>query len=171
MRASASRLAGTLERQRELLDPAVANLLDLARAQSSADYHASVLRRYALRETLRAFFTRFDLLLTPTLPCAAFDVGEDTPPGLHDRGPVSWVFYTYAFNLTGHPAASVPAGFTRSGLPVGLQLVARAHREVDLFRAAAAFESAQPWASARPGVSRDSMRCQAARTSAGSSAT
>ena len=65
---------------------------------------------------------------------------------------VSWVYYTYPFNLTGQPAASIPAGFTADGLPVGLQMVGRLNSEVDIFRAAAAFETARPWADKRPPI-------------------
>lgn len=66
------------------------------------------------------------------------------------RNLVSWVTYTYPFNLTGQPAASIPAGFTRTGLPVGLQIVARAYGEADLFAVAAAYEALCPWAQRRP---------------------
>jgi len=139
------RLKKVLAEQRELLDPAVADMLQGALAQTSEAYYTNVFRRYELRETLRSFFDEHDLLLTPATPTAAFDVGLDTPPGLADRNIVSWVYYTYPFNLSGQPAASIPAGFTREGLPVGLQMVARINAEVDIFRAAAAFEAARPW--------------------------
>ena len=139
------RLKKQLAEQRELLDPAVAEMLKDALAQSSEAYYTQVFRRYELRDKMRIFFEKFDLLLTPTLPCAAFDVGLNTPPQLPGRNIVDWVYYTYPFNLTGQPAASIPAGWTLAGLPVGLQLVARSHCETDIFRAAAAFEAAQPW--------------------------
>jgi Asp-tRNA(Asn)/Glu-tRNA(Gln) amidotransferase A subunit family amidase len=139
------RLEKVLAEQRELLDPAVADMLKDALSQTSEAYYTNVFRRYELRETLRAFFDQYDLLLTPATPTAAFDVGLDTPPGLTDRNIVSWAYYTYPFNLTGQPAASIPAGFTHAGLPVGLQMVARINAEVDIFRAAAAFEAARPW--------------------------
>ena len=146
------RLKKQLAEQRELLDPAVAGMLKDALAQSSEAYYTQVFRRYELRDRMRLFFEQFDLLLTPTLPCAAFDVGLDTPPQLPGRNIVDWVYYTYPFNLTGQPAASIPAGWTRAGLPVGLQMVARSHHETDIFRAAAAFEASQPWGHRRPPV-------------------
>jgi aspartyl-tRNA(Asn)/glutamyl-tRNA(Gln) amidotransferase subunit A len=59
---------------------------------------------------------------------------------------VAWAPYLNVFNLTGHPALSVPAGFTRAGLPVGLQLVARWHAEADLFSLARTLERERPWA-------------------------
>jgi Asp-tRNA(Asn)/Glu-tRNA(Gln) amidotransferase A subunit family amidase len=95
---------------------------------------------------VRAFFERFDLLVSPTLPVAGVDAGVSVPEGTAGRNLVTWVCYTYPFNLTGQPAASIPAGFTRNGLPVGLQIVARAYREDDLFSIAAGLEGARPWA-------------------------
>jgi len=58
--------------------------------------------------------------------------------------------FTYPFNLTGQPAATVPCGFTSEGLPVGLQIVGRWHADSTVLRAAACFEAAQPWAHHRP---------------------
>jgi aspartyl-tRNA(Asn)/glutamyl-tRNA(Gln) amidotransferase subunit A len=64
--------------------------------------------------------------------------------------PYAWVPFTYPFNMTGQPAASVPAGFTRDGLPIGLQIVGRRFDDAGVLRAAAAFERARPWADRRP---------------------
>ena len=132
------------------LDPAVVATLSAGLDRSMVEFFTQVFARYEFREQMRQLFERYDLLLSPTLPCAAFDVGHDTPPGLGARNIVSWVYYTYPFNLTGQPAASIPAGFTASGLPVGLQMVAGINSEVDILRAAAAFEEAAPWADRRP---------------------
>ena len=132
------------------LDSAVVATLSAGLDRSMVEYFTQVFARYEFREKMRQFFERYDLLLSPTLPCAAFDVGHDTPPGLEARNIVSWVYYTYPFNLTGQPAASIPAGFTASGLPVGLQMVAGINSEVDILRAAEAFEEAAPWADRRP---------------------
>ena len=147
-----TRLANVLATQRELLDPEVAAIVERALALPADKYHEAVQRRYALRERMRQCFEQYDLLLSPTLPVAGVDVGINVPAGLPGRNLVSWVSYTYPFNLTGQPAASIPAGFTRGGLPVGLQLVARPYREEDLFAAAAAFEAARPWAQRRPSL-------------------
>jgi Amidase len=112
-----TRLRRHLEEERELLDSAIAAVLDQALAQSLQEYYTKVFKRYDFRETMRTFFESIDLLATPT----------------------------------GQPAASVPAGFTAAGLPVGLQFVAKINHETDLFRAAAALESVRPWAGKRPG--------------------
>jgi len=150
-----TRLRPILEKSTNLLDPAVAQILRGALEQSVEDYYTNVFRRYELRETIRQFFEKYDLLLSPTLPVVAFDVNKDLPPMLEgsDRNVVSWVYYTYPFNLTGQPAASVPGGYSKEKLPVGLQIVARTNKEVDIFRAAAAFEEAAPWAGRQPPLS------------------
>ncbi len=146
-----TRLKNTMRESRDLLDPAVARMLEPALDQSLGDYYAKVFRRYEFREAVRARFESIDLLLTPTTPCTAFDANADAPDGCIDNI-ISWMTYTYPFNLTGQPAASIPAGFTASGLPVGLQMVAKINHELDLFRAAAAFEAARPWAGVTPDI-------------------
>ena len=148
----AARLAPTLRERRELLDPDVAAMIEQALAMDAEAYGRAVQMRYAFRESTRKFFDDYDLLLSPTLPVAGVDVGVNIPVRFADRNLVTWVSYTYPFNLTGQPAASIPAGFTDERLPVGLQLVARAYREDDLFAAAAAFETARPWAHHRPAL-------------------
>ena len=72
------------------------------------------------------------------------------PAELDGASIVAWVSYTYPVNLCGLPAASIPCGFTRAGLPIGLHVVSRALHETDILRAAAAFEAARPWADRRP---------------------
>lgn len=147
-----TRLREPLEREPEILDPGVAKALSGAIDQTMDDYYASVFARYDLREGMRAFFDKYDLLLSPALPVPAFDTGLDHPPDMADENIISWVKYTYPFNLTGQPAASVPVGFTQDGLPVGLQIAAGALREADILAAAAALEAARPWADKRPDI-------------------
>jgi aspartyl-tRNA(Asn)/glutamyl-tRNA(Gln) amidotransferase subunit A len=134
------RLRTFIENQRESLDPAVADVLEPALSQEMRDYYTKVFARYALREHVRAFFDRYDLLISPAIPVTSLDVGKNIPDALTDRNLVSWVYYTYPFNLTGNPAGSVCAGFAPDGMPVGLQIVGRSHCEDDVVRAAAAFE-------------------------------
>ncbi len=135
-----TRLRGIVEGQRDLLDPAVAEVLEAALGQEMRDYYTKVFARYALRERMRLFFGDYDLLLSPVSPVTSLDVGKDIPDHLADRNLVSWVFYTYPINLIGHPAASVCAGIAADGMPVGLQIVGRALGEYEVVRAAAAFE-------------------------------
>src|SRR5438309_893956 len=103
---------------------------------------------------VHGFLARFDLLLTPTVAVPPFAVGGPPPREIAGE-PVTvlgWMPFTYPFNLTGQPAASVPVGVTGRGLPVGLQLVGRRHADRAVLAAAAAYEAACPWAERRPPV-------------------
>lgn len=139
-----TRLRSFVETQRELLDPAVALVLEAALRQDMRSYYEKVFERYAFREIAREFFERYDLLLSPVLPVSSLDICKDIPDHLADRNLVSWIFYTYPFNLTGQPSASICAGIAADGMPVGLQITARCNMETDVFRASAAFERLQP---------------------------
>jgi aspartyl-tRNA(Asn)/glutamyl-tRNA(Gln) amidotransferase subunit A len=119
-------------------------VLDLALSQDMRAYYEKVFERYALRDKIRVFFETYDLLLSPVLPVSSLDVGKNIPDHLRDRNLVSWVYYTYPFNLTGQPAATVCAGIASDGMPVGLQIVGRALGEYDVVRAAAAYECTKP---------------------------
>jgi Asp-tRNA(Asn)/Glu-tRNA(Gln) amidotransferase A subunit family amidase len=147
-----TRLKDALRNSPELLDPAVVEVLQGALRGTVEEYYSKVFARYELREKVRRFFESYDLLLTPTLPVPPFGAGVNVPLELPERSIVSWVYYTYPFNLTGNPAASINCGFTGDGLPVGLQMVTGTNRETDLLRAAAAFETACPWAQAAPSL-------------------
>jgi aspartyl-tRNA(Asn)/glutamyl-tRNA(Gln) amidotransferase subunit A len=99
--------------------------------------------RAAMAETMRAFHERFDLLVTPTMPIPAIEAGRDTPAdGAFGADWINWSPYTYPFNITGQPACSVPVGFTKAGLPVGLQIVGRAREDELVMRAARTVEAA-----------------------------
>jgi len=103
---------------------------------------------------LRRFFERYDLLITPTVCLPAFSLGIVGPREVAGRE-VTHLGWTlcYPFNYSGQPAVSVPAGFTASGLPVGLQIVGRRGEDALVLRAAATFEALRPWASRRPSES------------------
>ncbi|MFV9452739.1 amidase [Rhodococcus sp. NM-2] len=145
------KLREELDHSRHLLDPDVAEAITQALYRETlADYFAKFFQRFELREHVRQFFSRYDVLVTPTLPVAELGAGINVPPELPDRGLVSWAYYTYPFNLTGNPAASIPCGFTSSGMPVGLQVVTGTNRDADLFRIAGTLEEASPWGHLRP---------------------
>ena len=90
------------------------------------------------------FHETWDLLLTPTLPIPAFEAGREVPDGCADPRWPSWTPFTYPFNLTQQPAATVPCGFTAAGLPLGLQIVGPRHADALVLRAARAYEPAHP---------------------------
>jgi amidase len=111
--------------------------------------------RTRLWHRVREFMATRDLLLLPTVAVPPFPVEQRYPTEINGKpldNYTQWFFLTYGITVTGLPAISVPCGFTKSGLPVGLQIVGRRHQEDAVLRAAAAFEDAQPWADQRPPV-------------------
>jgi aspartyl-tRNA(Asn)/glutamyl-tRNA(Gln) amidotransferase subunit A len=104
--------------------------------------------RAELVNFLWRLFDRYDLLLTPTLPTEAFDARGRMPAEIDGErvfSPMAFVAFTYPFNLSGHPAATVRAGFTDAGLPAGLQIVGPRHREDLVLQASYAYEQERPW--------------------------
>ncbi|HEX2282917.1 MAG TPA: amidase [Thermomicrobiales bacterium] len=137
---------------RDLLDPGLARLVESGMRLSGAEFVAAHTRRASYYQSMRRFMEEFDLLLTPTLPITAFEVGKDHPGEICGKPTtyLGWTAFAYPFNITGLPAASVPCGFDRNGLPIGLQIVGRWRDDQSVLNAAAAFEQAAPWAGDRP---------------------
>jgi amidase len=111
--------------------------------------------RTRLWHRVREFMERRDLLILPTVAVPPFPVEQPYPTEINGKpldNYTQWFFLTYGITVTGLPAISVPCGFTRSGLPVGLQIVGRRRQEATVLRAAAAFEAAAPWADKIPPV-------------------
>jgi aspartyl-tRNA(Asn)/glutamyl-tRNA(Gln) amidotransferase subunit A len=135
-----TRLKSVIENSPTLIDPAVLEVLKVAINQKMNDYYSLVFQRYAFREKMRIFFEKYDLLITPTLPCVAFEIGLNVPKNMPDKNIVSWVTYTYPFNLTGQPAASINAGFTKENLPVGMQVIGKNNCEIDVLNFCKQFE-------------------------------
>jgi aspartyl-tRNA(Asn)/glutamyl-tRNA(Gln) amidotransferase subunit A len=152
----ASATAGThrddLTQVRDKLDPGRVAVAEHGFTFSAADLANALIRRNAYYLAMRTFMERYDLLLTPTLPCTAFPAGHDHPGQIAGTPTtyLGWTAFTYPFNLTGQPAATVPCGFDASGLPIGLQIVGRWHDDATVLRAAAAFEAIAPWTDRRP---------------------
>lgn len=99
------------------------------------------------------FHESYDLLVTPTLPITAFEAGVEVPVGSGLRRWTGWTPFTYPFNMTQQPAASLPVGVDGDGLPVGIQIVAARHRDDLVLRAAHALEEALGLSAFRPGGS------------------
>jgi aspartyl-tRNA(Asn)/glutamyl-tRNA(Gln) amidotransferase subunit A len=151
----ALRFRGFLPEWESRMDPDLVTLIKNIERLGPKDYGEAFGMRVALWDTIRKFFDRFDLLLTPTAPVPAFEADQPNPDGIPvPSGSLvpfaDWSPFTYPWNLTGQPAASVPCGFTREGLPVGLQIVGRRFGDATVLRAAAAFEQARPWTDKRP---------------------
>ena len=143
-----ARLGGLIDEVPEQIDPVVVRAIEDFRQLPATRLAAVQRERLEHRRRLHGFFESYDVLLTPTTPTSAWHIGPSGPPGYEDV-PV-WVFFTYPFNLTGQPAASVPCGFTDDGLPVGLQIVVRPLAEDLLVPLACAAEELLGAAGHRP---------------------
>ncbi|CAM5642737.1 MULTISPECIES: amidase [Streptomyces] len=128
--------------QRELLDPGLREICGVGARMSALDYLAAVDVRMELGRRMGRFHDSYDLLLTPTLPITAFEAGAEVPKGSGHRRWTGWTPFTYPFNLTQQPAATVPVGTDGDGLPIGLQIVAARHRDELVLRAAHALYEA-----------------------------
>jgi aspartyl-tRNA(Asn)/glutamyl-tRNA(Gln) amidotransferase subunit A len=135
-------------------DPGLLAVIQEGLGVSAADLASAYLQRSAYFQAWRTFMERYDLVLTPTLPCTAFPIGQDHPGQIAGTPTtyLGWTKFTYPFNVTGQPAATVPCGVDSSGLPIGLQIVGRYRDDVTVLRASAAFEKIAPWAHQRPSL-------------------
>jgi aspartyl-tRNA(Asn)/glutamyl-tRNA(Gln) amidotransferase subunit A len=128
--------------QRELLDPGLREICATGAGFSALDYLAAVDARMELGRRMGLFHERYDLLVTPTLPITAFEAGVEVPKGSGHRRWTGWTPFTYPFNLTQQPAATVPVGSDGDGLPIGMQIVGARHRDELVLRAAHALDGA-----------------------------
>ena len=131
-------------------------LLEIGSGVTVGDYARALGEMDRLRGVMGDLFERYDLLLSPTSCFPAFSYGEfpGEVSGVSRYPDQYWNgAFTLPVNVAGHPAAAVPAGLSRGGLPVGLHVVGRKYDEATVLSASAAFERARPWIGVRPRVS------------------
>lgn len=141
-------LKGMREMERRLGDKMTPHLRDFLKTEWTAEQLTdAMVARKAVNNKMWRFMRKYDLLLTPTLAVPPFEIGIQGPTMIDGREvePFEWLHFTYPLNFTGQPAASVPAGWTDDGLPIGLQIVGRHLDDALVLRASACFEAAQPW--------------------------
>jgi aspartyl-tRNA(Asn)/glutamyl-tRNA(Gln) amidotransferase subunit A len=137
--------------RRPLIDPGLAEVAAAGRRYSAVDYLQALRRRAELGIAMGAFHETYDLLVTPTEPIVAFAAGAEVPEGSAEPRWPSWTPFTYPFNMTHQPAATVPCGFSGAGLPIGVQVVGPRHADARVLAACAAIEAALPWRDRWPG--------------------
>lgn len=146
---------GLLLEKADMLTDYARECIEKGASVTGADYAASLAYLDRLRQQFADLFDEYDLLLSPTMAVPAFPV-DDRPARIAGREVDSlWGFlpFTYPINMIGHPAASIPAGFSTEGMPIGLHIVGRWGDEETVLAASAAFEKARPWIEGRPPVS------------------
>jgi aspartyl-tRNA(Asn)/glutamyl-tRNA(Gln) amidotransferase subunit A len=145
-----------LKDHRERMDPTLVAQLERASRHSAEQLYQAIFLRTRMYRQVQGWFEDTDIIATPTLARTALPIDQDFfAPIEIDGQPVdtmrrAWYPYTLPFNMTGNPAVSIPCGWDRDGLPVGLQLIGRLGEDALLLRAAALFEQACPWAHRRP---------------------
>ena len=137
------------EAQFAIMDPDLVATIRASQDATVIDHLEAEMERAALGRRMIAFHQTYDLLLTPTVGVPPFSADLDRPEGAIGK---SWYPFTFPFNLTRQPAASVPCGFTEEGLPVGLQIVGPPHNDLLVLQAAYAFEQARPWRDRKPAL-------------------
>lgn len=137
---------------RDKMDPGLVACIDSATSYTVVDYQQMRDRKRLYCDAIHRVFEQWDYLIMPTASVPAFPAHLLQPPDWpqHEWDWLSWAEFTYPFNFTGNPAASLPCGFTRDGLPVGIQIVGRRFDDVGVLQASAAFEAACPWRLNRP---------------------
>jgi Asp-tRNA(Asn)/Glu-tRNA(Gln) amidotransferase A subunit family amidase len=140
----------------EDLSPDLIGTIRLGLDNSSMNIGKAREQRKRVYEVMYQYFRNYDVLITPTLPCPAFKPGwlesGTTYPtiGKKTLNITSWMAYTYPFNMTGLPAASIPSGWTKSGLPIGMQIVGKRYDEKTDLQVSKAFEDIAPWQDKKP---------------------
>jgi aspartyl-tRNA(Asn)/glutamyl-tRNA(Gln) amidotransferase subunit A len=150
--AHMTRLARYLPEWEARMDPGLVACIEASENVSIETYQLWREKKMAYVANINRWFEDWDFLLTPAVSVAAFPAEKLMPDHWpqHDWDWVSWAEFSYPFNMSWNPAASVPCGFTAEGLPVGLQIVGRRFDDLGVLQASAAFETIQPWADQRP---------------------
>jgi Asp-tRNA(Asn)/Glu-tRNA(Gln) amidotransferase A subunit family amidase len=153
-----------LPRWQNQMDPVTLAFMERGAQYSVADFRNAQFARGRLYRAIQGLLARYDALVMPTTTRTALDVGFDAAndevevdgvkSGITRLG---WNSALYPFNLTGHPAITIPSGFAADGLPTALQIVGRWGAETDMMRLAAVQETARPWVQFRPTISAERL--------------
>jgi len=138
---AANLVSGIPAESRVQMDPGLQDVAAQGARIGLMDYLRAVKMREALGQSVAAFHRKYDLLVTPTMPLPAFRAGLEVPPEGKDGRWTDWTPFSYPFNLTRQPAATIPCGLTRDGLPVGLQIVGALYDDATVMRCARAYEA------------------------------
>jgi aspartyl-tRNA(Asn)/glutamyl-tRNA(Gln) amidotransferase subunit A len=131
-------------KNQKLVDPGLREVAAQGEKITADQLLDAQMKRGALGVHMNLFHREYDLLLTPTLSIAAFDAGKEVADKMLQERWTDWTPFSFPFNLTQQPAASIPCGLTKAGLPVGLHIVGPRYADALVLRAARAFETARP---------------------------
>jgi Asp-tRNA(Asn)/Glu-tRNA(Gln) amidotransferase A subunit family amidase len=141
-----------LKNQANNLDSELVKIANEGFKFSVRDIKVAEIQRESVYESVCRHFKNYDILLTPTLLCTAFKLGKDFPEIINGKkaNRQTWISFLYPFNFSGHPAATIPCGWSSEGLPIGMQIVGKRFDEVSVLQVSKAFEEIAPWQDKRP---------------------
>jgi len=136
-----------MEEWEKVAFPPYLGFMPLAQSLTYREYIKIEERKMELWKALKRVFENYDYLITPTVACKPFEIGKISPDEINGKfiTPIGWMPFTYPFNFTGQPAASIPAGFSKEGLPVGMQIVGKRYDDAGVLRISKAFQDISPW--------------------------
>ncbi len=145
-------LKSAIEKHREILDPELVKMAEAGFEFSSEVINLAEIQREIVYENICKHFKEYDILITPTLACPAFELGVSSPTKIDGKEVAvgAWSPYTHPFNLSGHPAASIPCGWSSEGLPIGMQIVGKRLDDLTVLQVSKAFEEISPWQDKKP---------------------
>jgi Asp-tRNA(Asn)/Glu-tRNA(Gln) amidotransferase A subunit family amidase len=136
------------------VDENIQKMAHIASKFTVKDIKWADLQREVIYQEICRQFKQFDILITPTLACTAFKLGTDWAQEINGEDvsdqPLAWQPYTYPFNLSGHPAASIPCGWSIEGLPIGMQIIGTRLADLTVLQVSQAFEQLSPWQDKKP---------------------
>ena len=137
---------------RDKMDPDFLKLIDAGMTYSGLNIMKAMDKRIKFYEKISELFSKYDILITPTVAIPAFELGMMFPSEINGEGvgPTSWMPFTFPFNMTGNPAATIPCGWSKDGLPIGMQIVGPKFDELTVLQVSRAFEEIAPWQDKKP---------------------
>ncbi len=150
-----------LKKWKDKMDPDFAELINVGLNYSATDLKMAEVQRETIYINISRLLKDFDVIITPTVACSAFEIGKS---GIYDKEKLEsnliingkrisilgWLSFTYPFNISGHPAASIPCGWSNDGLPIGMQVIGKRFDELTVLQVSKAFENLAPWQEIRP---------------------
>lgn len=141
-----------LDEWKDKLDPTLVTWVEAGLQFPASSLPLAMKTRAEFYESVYETFKDYDIIVTPTTAVPAFELGTAAPRqinGIHVRA-TDWQPFTFPFNFTGHPAASIPCGWTNDNLPIGMQIVGKRFDELLILQVSKAFEEIAPWQDKKP---------------------
>ncbi len=145
-------LKSKLKEWRDKMEPDLVKMIDAGLSYTGIDVVRAEDVRYKIYQVLYKYFKDYDVLITPTAAVTAFKLGIMGPTQINGKtiSPLGWIPFTFPFNMTGHPAASIPCGWSSEGLPIGMHIIANRFEDLKVLKVSKAFEELSPWQEKKP---------------------